>query len=384
MKSRKQYYYVIGSCLLILSMSVSAASETVVNAGLAYKYDDNVFKQDLENIDSNSSLEKSGTVVTKSAGITSNLSWSKITVTGLIGVNQSDYSEQPELDNESYDLSLSMLYALNNKLDFNTSFASSRRLKDFTETDVRQKNEVEISSLNFGFNYKVNSKLSLGSKLDVVTSKNLLNELSALDSKKTILSVNASMQLLPKLLSEVRYANTSSESLSGDNNSLNFNQSVIGVALNYSHSPKTGLALDFSQQELIDKKAFNYSITIDFQATPKSQLNLSIFNKQVDSVNEASLQDKDIGLNFGYSYLYSSKWNYLLNARIIERKADALLSSVVEPYTDNLALVSLTSNYLFSSTLSFSFGYTYQQRDSSRKGFDYKSNIFQINSNLQF
>lgn len=383
MANKRKQGYLLACCFLAIPHSLFAASETVVTAGLTYKYDDNVFKQDLDNIESSDST-RSGAVFTKSAGVSTNLNWSKIGLVGAVGVNQADYFSQSELNNQSYDLNLKLFHSVNEKVELNAVYVRSRKVKDFAETDIRQKNEVELSSLNFGFSYKVNERLKFVSQMTELTSRNLLNELSALDSRKTVLSLSSAMQIASKLGSELRYTASESEPLNGNNESLNYNQAVIGISFDYSHSPKTNLAADLSQQEFLGNKSLNYSMNIDYRATPKSQFNLSFFNQQVDSVNETSVQSKNTGVAFGYNYLYSAKWSYLLNTQVVEQEADAILSGVVEPYSDNLKSVSLTANYLFNKVLSFSLGYTHQERTSSREGFDYISNVFQINSNLQF
>lgn len=383
-ESSGKWTCILYGCLFFLSQSVLAASQTDVQAGLAYKYDDNIYKQDFENISSANGLKKSGTVFTKNAQINSNLNWSKINVVGGVGLSQIEYSGQPELDNKSYNLNLSLVYALSNRLNLNTDFSSSRRLKDFAETDLKKKNEVETNSLDFGLDYKVNSKLSFGTKLDVVTNINQLNELSILDSQKTIFSINAALKLLQRLDLVISYENTQSVGLKGQNASLNYNKSVESMGLKYAYSPKTSLTFDLSKQDLVDNPSLNYSVNVDYQATPKSKLNISVFDNRVDSINESSIQTEDIGVMISYNYLALSKWNYLLSTQLLERKADALLISTVEPYKDKLASISLSANYSFSKLLGLSFAYTYKKRDSSRNGFNYVSNVFQINSNFQF
>lgn len=384
MKSKKGKYLVLIGCLLSFSEHLLAASETNVNATLNYKYDDNIYKQDLKNINGDNGVEASGSILIKAVALNTIVNRSKFNFVSGLALSESSYSVQPELDNQSYTVNLSAQYLVSYKASVTSSVSSERKLRDFAETDLRKKSEIETNSFELGINYKPKEKISFSSNLNFITNKNSLNELASLDRETLGYSLVAVYQVTSRLSTTGSYTFSQVEPLNGGADLLRYSKLSYGLNLDYSYSPKTNVSLDLGRQTLLDNSSSNYSFNFNYQATPKSKINLTIFKKQVDSTNENSIQSENSGYSFSYNYAYSNRWSYLLSGTVTEQDSDALLLGSVNPYSDDLKNFSLTANYNFNQTLNLSGGYVYQERSSTRAGFDYVSNIYQISSNLKF
>jgi len=156
------------------------------------------------------------------------------------------------------------------------------------------------------------------------------------------------------------------------------------MSFKYDYSPKTLMVLDVSNKTLASGEVLNYKLDFTYNMTQKSALNLSSFKYSVDSVNVSSLKAETIGVAFKYSYDYSNKINVSIVADSSKVKSDGYLSESVGFYEDKLLNLSLVSSYILNKNVMLTFGYSFQSRDSSRRGFDFEYNIFQVSSNLKF
>lgn len=373
--------------MMLVSNLLFASSELSTTLQLGTTFDDNIFKTNQSsNFSEGQELSKrSDQIVNTQFGLNYALSYSKQSLLAQLSLGESNYASNSQLNNTSQNVGLSWVHGVGKKYQGTLSLKHSVSLKEFAETEIKQKNEIMADAIAYSGNYPLNEELSVGFRINQRMQENSLAVLKNLDNESLTLGVDLTYQVGADFRINLAYTSLDYKYVRNEGGASNYNQSTLSTALTWTLSPKTNLSFSVGAVSRPSETgdpgydALNYSLGLNYSITAKSSLSMRGFQTTNEVDNEISSYTETQGFTIAYTYNMNNKFSVVINTGMIKSTSDQVLIGEPGVYQSDLVQTGIALSYQLYENLSLRMNYRYAEKVSDRILENYQSNVYQIN-----